>query len=285
MLIAVAVVSFVIQALSNKEMARRFPAGMAGTFLYSAMGLSIIPLILAPFGAWSLTDPRTLLVAGVFGVDFAATMALMVICMREGPLSLTSLFVGLSVLLPVAAGALFFGEAMTALKVVGLVCVLAVVVLSSVGGGAHKVKGRWVVLALLMMACNGILSVLQKAQGAWLGLHDNWSFQFYGFLTASLCLWALLLAQKLRHKVSLTPWRSPWLPRVSAALGISTLVGNAAVMLALRATPAVVAFPIITGSLVLLTWIVSVAVYREPLRLKGLVSLLVGLTGIVLLSV
>lgn len=285
MLIAVAVVSFVIQALCNKEMSRRFPPAMAGTYLYSALGLSLIPLALAPFGAWALHDGRTLLLAVLFGVDFAATMALMVLCMREGPLSLTSLFMGLSVLLPVAAGTLFFGEAMTAMKVTGLLCVLAVVVLSSVGGGGHKVKGRWLGLALLMMFCNGMLSVLQKTQGAWLGQSDNWSFQFYGFLTASLGLWALLLVQKMRHRVDLAPWRSPWLPGISGALGISTLAGNAAVMLALRVTPAVVAFPIITGALVLVTWGISVAVYREPLRPKGLALLLIGLAGIVLLSV
>ncbi len=285
MLIVAAVFSFLVQALANKEMARRFDPAPAGTYLYSAIGLSLIPLVLAIFGSWALRDPRTLLLAALFGVDFAATIALMVKCMREGPLSLTSLFVGLSVLLPVAVGALFFGEAITLSKAAGLLCVLSVVVLSSRGGGSQRPSGRWVRLALLMMVCNGMLSVLQKAQGAWLGAGDDWSFQFYGFLVAALCFWALLLGQTARRRLSLAPWRSPWLPALSAALGAGTLAGNAAVMMALRTIPAVVAFPSITGALVALTWVVSLVLYREPFRVRGLVSLLVGLAGIVLLSV
>ncbi len=284
MLIVAAVFSFLVQALANKEMSRRFDPAPAGTYLYSAIGLSLVPLVLAFFGGWELRDPRTLLLAALFGVDFAATIALMVKCMREGPLSLTSLFVGLSVLLPVAAGTLLFGEAITLAKAAGLLCVLAVVVLSSRGGGSQRASGRWVRLALLMMVCNGMLSVLQKAQGAWLGAGDDWSFQFYGFLVAALCFWALL-GQTARRRVSLEPWRSPWLPALSAALGAGTLAGNASVMLALHTIPAVVAFPSIIGGLVALTWVVSLVLYREPFRVRGLVSLLVGLAGIVLLSV
>ena len=280
------IAAFLLQTLSNKEMGRRFDPAPAGMYFYCAVGLSLVPLGMLPFGGLAIHDFRTLIVAAVFGVDFVATILLMLTTMREGPLSLTSLFIGLSVMFPVLSGLLFFGEALTAAKAIGIGCVLAVVALTSLMGNSSgkRASGRWLSLALLCMVSNGLLCVLQKLQTGWLGTTDNVSFTFYAFLTAALCFWALLLWQT-KGKATLKPWLRPSLFVCSVGLGIGTCIGNALVMLALAKIPSVVAFPIITGGLVAATWLASLVIYKETFTMKAIASMLVGLAGIIMLCV
>jgi multidrug transporter EmrE-like cation transporter len=55
-------------------------------------------------------------------------------------------------------------------------------------------------------------------------------------------------------------------------------------MLSLETVPGVIVFPLTSGGVLLLLWLFSAIAYREPIRKRGVLTLLLGLAGAFLLS-
>jgi drug/metabolite transporter (DMT)-like permease len=68
------------------------------------------------------------------------------------------------------------------------------------------------------------------------------------------------------------------------AVGLSTALASLFQMLSLETVPGVVVFPLTSGGVLLLLWVYSAIAYREPVRIRGVLTLLLGLTGAFLLS-
>ena len=68
-------------------------------------------------------------------------------------------------------------------------------------------------------------------------------------------------------------------------MGLGTAGGNTFQLISLTLLPAVVAFPLVQGSVVLSLWVLSLIVYRDKVTVPGLISLASGIAGIVLLSI
>ncbi len=283
-----AIVCFILQNMANKEFSRRFNCQISGLALFNAIALTFCAGAIALAGGAAVPlSGGALALAAVFAVNFVITVMLIVVSMSMGPMGATVLIINMSMMLPVTAGIVAWGESPTALKLIGIGCMILVLVLSALGGKGDPKRGgiKWLLLTIITMICNGVLSIQQKLLSLWFPGDSATSFSFTAFAIAALLCWALVLIFKLRG-ADFGQWLSKrgQLTMCAAGVGLGTAGGNTFQLLALTQLPAIVAFPLVQGSVVLSLWVLSLIIYRDKVTLAGVLSLIAGIAGIIMLS-
>ncbi|HIU47289.1 MAG TPA: hypothetical protein IAC59_08550 [Candidatus Fimadaptatus faecigallinarum] len=286
--IVASVLSFIVQNMSNKEFSRRLPCKLHGLALFNAIALTFCAGALAVAGGIGTLSGGAWLLALAFAITFDVTVVLIVISMSMGPMGATVLIINMSMMLPVTAGLVVWGEQLTLLKGLGIACMLLVLILSALGSGGDSKRGgvKWLALTIITMISNGVLSIQQKMLSMYFPNDGVLEFSFGAFGLASLICWLAVALFKLRG-ASYQPWLShrAALTLCAAGVGFGTAGGNTFQLMSLAMLPAIVAFPLVQGSVVLALWVLSLIVYRDKVTLPGILSLVAGIAGIVMLSI
>lgn len=282
------VLAFIVQNLSNKEFSRRFPCRFHGLLLFNAVALTFCAIALAVTGGAGMLSAPALLLALLFAVSFDITVMLIVVAMSMGPMGTTVLIINMSMMLPVIAGIIWWGESPNLTKLIGIACMLAVLILSAMGNKGDSKRGsvKWLIISIVTMILNGILSIQQKVFTSYCPNESAVTFSLAAFAMASLLCWVAALIFKMRG-ADFGPWlkKKRELSLCALGVGLGTAGGNAFNMLALTVLPAIVTFPLIQGSVVVSIWALSVFIYHDKVNLPGVLSLIAGIAGIVLLSI
>ena len=277
--------SYTVQNVGCKEYGRRFPGRVAGLLLMTLLAMLAMCAVLAIGGVTALTGSALIIAVG-FGVGFVLTFLCMTSAMAAGPLGLTALITNCSMLVPMVVGLLFWNEQLTWAKGLGAAAILVMLVLSGLGSRDEKQGGvQWLLLTLGALLGNGVLSILQH----FMAESPEVSARLFTFWTslfgAAAC--ALALAVFLIRGGSLAEWtgRAGELSLCSLAVGLGTAGGNTFAISVLTALPAIVAFPLRQGLLVLIVWLVGRLIYRDPAGRYDWPILILGLAGIILMNV
>ena len=285
---AMAVLSFLVQAVSNKEFARRFPGDMAGMMAYNTIMLLITALICGAICGFQPPTPATLMVGVPFGALFVVTILLCLLAMAKGPMGPSVLLLNMSMLITIVFGLLQWGEGLNAMKGAGIACVLAVLTLSAFSGGKGGRKGSlpWLLIALGALVLNGVLSVLQKTMTLMEPETGALVFGFWAFLSGSLVSFILLIVRTIVKRERVRDWFKAPRELLACALGCgaSTAGGNVMLMTAMIYVPVVILSPLVQGSIIMLVWVVSVVFYREKVTWNGLAMIALGMLGVALLG-
>lgn len=286
------ILSFAIQNLCCKEYGRRFEDRIplqAAMIVVSTLIVAGIMLVLGGFkpllsGEWGI--------AVAFGFWFVVTLASMTLAMSYGHMGITLLIQNSSLMVPTLYSALVWHERFTVLKGLGTACILAMLALSALDGGdttdaaARRRWNRklWAIFTGLAFIGDSVLGILQGYMA--MGSTDSVTFTLWTSLFSASFAAVLLAATAAGRRGSLSPVRDR--PRAfmlcCAGIGAGTAGGNAFSILALAALPGIVLYPLRQGGLVLLLWIVGVLFYHEKVNRQGWLMLVLGLAGIVMLS-
>lgn len=163
-------------------------------------------------------------------------------------MALYSVFMMLGgMLLPFAAGLLFYNEALTVGKAVGCLLVAAAVAAGAELNGSKQNTGKGLLYCFGVFVMNGLSGVFAKInQSAADGL-DNGSFFLASAVTMVVCngLLAVIFSRGYRGKLFQSPRRA----LLSAALyGLASGGGNLLLLVALEGLPASVQYPLVTGA-------------------------------------
>ena len=282
-----AVVFFFLQNVVNKEFTARFKSTLPGLALFDGIALSLAAITLMFFGGAAALPTDQLILAAAFGVLFVITVFLIVITMSKGPMGMSSLLINMSMIIPVTGGILIWGEELTIIKFVGILCMVAVLALSGLSerGKGKNSNLRWFALAILTMVFNGTLSLMQKALTANFENPNATAFNCWAFAIGGVLCWLIVLALKLKG-TSFADWtsRPKELLLCSLGMGWGTVGGNMFNVLALTVLPAVVAFPLVQGTVILSVMVGSMVLYKEKLSKWGILALVLGIAGIIFLS-
>ena len=102
--------------------------------------------------------------AAAFGVFFSLTVLTNLKALESGPLSLTTLIVNFSLIMPMGYSFIFLHERITVTRTAGLALLVVCMFLFTdprVTGEA-KISGRWIGYSLLSLLCSGTLSLISK---------------------------------------------------------------------------------------------------------------------------
>lgn len=210
------------------------------------------------------------IVAGLFGFKAIAT----------GSLSLTSLVINCSLVLPTFYGLIFLNEEGGVFLYGGIILLIAALVMVNKSSESTPVTGKWLLFVSLAFLGNGMCSISQKAQqDAFSGAGKN---ELMIIALAIVVVVNSIFALLTERNQIMTYVKKGWLNGFLG--GAFNGVVNLFVMFLVGRMPASVVFPLISGGGIVLTHIISKVFYKENLSRQQTIGFILGIASIVLLN-
>ncbi len=277
---------YAVQNTSNKVFSQRFKSSLYSMSVLNALALGIASLIMLLFRP-AMISPRAMLYAFGFGALFVATVFMIVITVRQGSLALTSMVVDMNVVVTVLLGAVIWREKITASQCVGIVVLVGVVVALAFPEKKESAKahGRWLVLALMAMVCNGMLNIEQTASFKMNPAPDVSDFTFWSMVMGTtICVaLGLILKAAQRAKLDKNDPKKLLLP-VAFGVGSSTAIAYYFHNQALLFLPSLVVFPVVVCTCDVALMLISILFFGENFTLRKALIFVFGILGTILMN-
>lgn len=282
LLIAV-IVSMAMQNTSKKMYADR--AGGGNVYFYGAISslFSALCFAISSLGSLSFTA-ATLPYSIAFGLSFALCTYSMTVAVSIGPLSLTSLMISYSLMLPTLYGLIFFNESVSPFFYVGILLLVISLALINMKGKKEedgKIGFKWLVTAGLAFLTNGVCTIIMNVQQKnFSGQYKN-EFMIPALLLSAVIFSVMFAVKERRDATKLL--RSGTFP--AAFGGTMHFVTNLSVLFLVGLLPASLTYPLISAGGIILTYLISVLIYREKLSRLQFAGFIMGVVSVVFLSI
>ena len=219
--------------------------------------------------------------AVAYAVSYVVTMVGSYLAISWGGFGITSLIYSYSTVIPTLYALLFLGEKMSFLIGAGFVFLIISLFLTNTDCSmSGKVSLKWVIAMVLAFLSNGMCSVIQNVQqNAFKGTHKN-EFMMLALLLVEVVLWGLVLVKDRPYiKESFGKGLFP-----AAACGICNGATNLLVMFLLGMMASSVLFPALSAGGIIIAFVYSVFVYKEPFGIRQGIGVAFGIVAMVLLN-
>ena len=237
----------------------------------------------------------------LFGAVVCLQQLTLLLALSKGPLSYTMVIVAMSTLITALSGVLFWHEHLRAVQLVGIVLMVLCLVLSvkrepkkSGESGGRRLSSVWLLLALLAMAFNGGVGILQKTHQSSAHKAELPAFLFVAFAFCAvfsvLCYLFLTIRARGKRQEAGAEESTARSPRFSRNLIVLFLLSGVCVALChcinlylSGVVAAAVFFPIVNGGALMLTTLASLLLFHERLSLTQWLGLALGAVATFLL--
>ena len=218
----------------------------------------------------------------LYGIGYSLASIFILMALGAGPLSLTSLVISYSLLVPTGWGIIFDGDDVGATFYIGISLLIVSIFLINSKKEDTKVSLKWAIFAALALIGNGTCSTAQSEQSErFSGAYDD-TCMIIG-LGIVVILTATLTFIQEKDDISDCLKRGPHL---IAARGVINASANLLVMVVVGlGVNQSLMFPIQSAGGIILSYILSVAYYKEKLDKKQTYAVLLGATSIVFLNI
>ena len=257
--------------------------GIVGVLSFNAVSYgtaAVIALAVMLTGGCRISVP-TVLSALLYAVTVFSLQTVSILAMKRGDMALTSVSVMYGMIIPALAGPLFWNEPFGVLQGVGILLVVGSLGLLGGAGGVRIVRA-WIPMAVAAFLLSGMAGISEKIHQSTEGRDERGQFVFLAcamMLLLSLSARALLRKRSKETAASVKPLLL--LGGVSGAIvGFYSIVN----LTLAGALDTMIYYPVANGGALLLTVAVSRLVFGEPLGRGRAVGFLLGLAGILCLS-
>ncbi len=195
------------------------------------------------------------------------TVAFMTLCHSAG------------MILPCILGYFFWSEKLSILSVIGIfLAVVSIVLLKDTKPEKKSVEPYGILIGILVFLSSGGVMIIQKLMGIYFSEQSTAAYNFYSFVVAFLIL--CLFIRPMQNDQSNR--KATLLCAIGSAISlciISLVMTNLA-----GAVPSAILFPLFNGSGIICVCIGSVFAFKEPLGIKKIVGLLLGVCGLCLVN-
>jgi drug/metabolite transporter (DMT)-like permease len=242
-----------------------------GVIAFNYLTGAVISLALVLSGGGFIASPFTLALGVVTGALYTGGMFLSMTTMGRSGASIAASVSQLSVVVPITASVLVYGESLKGLQLLGVaVAVAALPFLAYKKGDRNSpVDSSLIPLMVTMLAVQGFAQLSSKVLVAG-GLEAERSVFFLVVFTSATLL-AAPLAIRVRDQVVF-----PRDAGFGVGLGAFNMLTNMSILLALRSVPASLFFPLNGSGGLMLTTFAAMLLFRE--RISGVNALGVALT-------
>ena len=222
-----------------------------------------------------------LLYAGLFALSFAVSVVSTVTAVAYGSLSITSLIVSYSLMLPTVYGLIFLKDPISVGLLPGIVLLVISLFLINPQKAETPVTFKWIISVLLAFIGNGMCSIVQKMQQiAFFGAYKN-EFMILALLMVVLIL-SIFVATNERKEVKTY---LKWGGHLALACGLANGMVNLFVMILSNIMPVSLMFPLISAGGIVVTYLVSKFFYKEKLTRTQFIGFLIGILSVVFLNI
>ena len=281
-LLSLIVIFVSVQQVAKKAYSNRYSGG-ALTFSAASCVAALVVFLVTSGGTLEFTW-EFVGYSVAFAVSYCFALVFGLLAIKVGPLSLTSLLTSFSLLIPTFYGILALNEQTSMFLYLGIALLLAALVLINFEkkGEQKKITLRWVVYILLGFVGNGMCSTVQKIQ----------QIQQNGLYKSEFMIVALGLSILAVSILAVITERGQIVPAIKkgAACFVPCGLANGIVnfLVIYLSAPgrmaASVMFPVISGGGIVLTFLISLLVYKEKLSAWQLIGSALGLVSVILLN-
>ncbi len=249
-------------------------------------------LLVSAFFVWLLMyifdfsfDAAVLPYSLLFAVFFSGAHLGIIGAISNGPASLSSLFITLSLIATTIWGFFFWNAPFTAPVLIGLILVTVAIVLCLYKGkkDEKRLSGKWLFYVILGFVGNAGCTIVQRTQvNAFAGEHSTMLMAFATFFASILCFFLYLKSDRRDSRAILS---GSWFFPVLA--GASNALLNLFVMLLATALPLLspsLVYPTLSVGSLAIVMLFSLFIFREKLKWWQWIGIAVGAAATVLLS-
>ncbi len=266
------------QSIVKKPYTQKF--GDSGIYFFNAI-LSVSALLFFVATSSNLHfDPSFIPYSIGFAVFYTMASVFMVLAIAYGSLSLTSLFISYSLMIPTIYG-LVIGDTVGAGFIPGILFLVISLFLTNKSDEKAKISFKWIVCVVLSFVGNGMCTVVQKMQQV--ALNGAYKHEFMIVALAIVATVMLVMTVCKERKKVLFYAKSGW--HWAAICGALNGMVNLFVMILSGRMPVSVMFPLISAGGLVVTYIVSRFFYKEKLTKLQFVGFVFGLFAVVFLNI
>lgn len=281
-LLGVSIALAVVKSAFYNEYAKSEKPDFCGILTFNAVCYGAAFTISLFFGFKALPSAATVICALFYAINVCSLQALSVYAMKLGPMSTSSLISLYGMIIPTVSGPLFWHEPFGAIQLFGVTLMLvSMFLLSAIERSDQSIDKRWFPIIVAVFFLSGMAGVIEKIHQSTDGRNEKAQFLCIAYLIMLVVSLCTRSATAHRAKKTVSAKRGLLIGAISGAIvGIYaltnlTLAGN------LNTT---VYYPVANGGALILTVVVSVAVFREKCTKKQLVGIIIGLISIIMLS-
>ena len=263
---------------------------LSGSFAYTAVGCLVAAAVLFAWGGFGKASLFTVLLGVLFGAVTALQGVTNMAALQVGPLSYTTVIISFSTLISALSGVLFFGESIGLWQIIGMVLMLASFALANGGEtGEKRANLRWLLLCVVAFLATGAIGVMQKIHQSSAFKEELNAFLVIAFgVSASLSgVVALLLRKKESGSEENRNDRGGMMLLILLMLisGVCVAVNNKLNLYLSGVIDSVIFFPVVNGGGLVLTTLASLLIFKERLRTKQWIGILLGIASVLCLCV
>lgn len=280
-LLTVSIIAQVAQQMCRKEY-NKDSDDKPFSFSFLAIASTLVYFLI--MSGFRLNVERTTLNYAVpFAIGFTITYIFSFLSIKHGPLSLSSLMISCSVVVPLVYGVIFLKEPVSLPLGIGLVLLFISVLLVSEPWKKENVTitPKWILYISITFLCNGICTSIQKYfQISDKGVHSNEFMILSLAMTLAILSLFVLFGERKGFK-SVTRSRSVAWPVIC---GVGNGIANQLTMFLAVALPASFLYPLQSAGGIILTAIVSLAIYKERLSAPHKIGFVLGVLAVILFN-
>ena len=257
---------------------------------HNASSIYTLVLILSAFVGWGVVyifdfsfNRNTLVYSLLFALFFITAHVGTIGALGYGSAMLTSLFIGLSLLLPSVWGFFFWNSPVTPLCVLGLLLVGASIFLCSYvkKAGEKSITPRWIFYITLAVVGNAGCTIVQKHQQIDFNGTGGTMLMFFSMLFAAVIY--LLIYLKNAGSEDIQPLaRSWWAPAITGIC--NTVLNLCVILLASSELSPNLIYPVLGVGKIAMVTIFSLFIFKEEMSRTQWVGVGIGALAILLLS-
>lgn len=195
-----------------------------------------------------------------------------------GPMHLTNLVITSSMVIPALSGAVFFGEKFSIYKGIAILILIYFIFLSlKKTDNNQKSSKKWLIYCAITFVAVGIIGVLQKVHQT--SIHKD---ELSSFLAISFFM-SMTFASIMRKKAHCSAKIDKTSLLMAITGGICTFANNYINLKLSGIIPSQLFFPLVNGSAIILTSLVSCFVFNEKLTKRQTIGLIGGILSLILI--
>lgn len=267
-----------VQNVLKKAFNKKKPDG--GVMIFSAVTVLFAALFFVATAGYPLNFTVEILpYAFGFAACYCAAAIFSLMAINTGSLSLTSLAISYSLLIPTVFGLIFWGDEATPFFFIGLVLLVVSLLLINSKDGEVKITPKWAILVLIAFVGNGLCSTIQNGYAK---IHSTGNSEFMIIALATVFVTMLVLSLFKERAIIKPTVKSGWY--FMAICGIANGAVNLFVIMLSPLMNASLMFPLISAGGIVLTSLVSILLYKERLTLQQYIGMILGIGAIVFLN-
>lgn len=274
------VIGLTIQSVTRKSYSARCNGG-AFTFSTASTLFALLVFFITSNGKLEFcicVIPYAIL----FAISYVAAIVFAFLSIKEGSLSLSSLIIQYSLIVPTVFGFAMWGEPFTVGVTIGIALLVVSLALINYNGKTENktVTPKWLFFVAIAFLGNGICSTVQKAQQMSSG----------GLYKNEFMILALAISFMATAVIAIVTERADMKRNIKhgvltySACGIANGLVNFLVLILSARMDASVMFPLISAGGIVATYLVSLFVYKEKMTTQQTIGMFVGIGSIIALN-